>query len=142
MKKTLIMLANEAADPPAPVQAGARWMVPCGNSFVILQDDWIVVPYGDQEYDDGTYHCVQRLTRRAAENMVNAFHSWRGQITRRFAGLPWYIGHPDHPVFTNEDTDKKAYGWIMDLQALMLGCLRIFFNSRSVTFKNFSHSSG
>ena len=58
-----------------------------------------------------------RLNRRVAERMVNNFHTFRGQATRHFAGLPFYIGHPDHPAFSNRDTDSSAYGWIMDLVA-------------------------
>jgi hypothetical protein len=58
----------------------------------------------------------QNVDRSALENMVRNFNSFFGRLGRRFAGLPFYVGHPDVPGFENIYSDRKAYGWIMDLQ--------------------------
>lgn len=110
--QTVILLANEGSD-----GSDRQNMVGLANSFQILQDNWILVPYGDQPIQHNGSTVLQRLTFDAANAMARRFHSWRGKATRKFAGLPFYIGHPDHPAFANEHTDTKAYGWIMSLEA-------------------------
>src|SRR6478672_4532326 len=48
--------------------------------------------------------------------MVKRFNSFRGKLGRLFSGAPFYIGHPDMPQ-SSELADRKAYGWIMELEA-------------------------
>ena len=48
--------------------------------------------------------------------MVAQFQSFRGRLGRLFGGLPFYVGHPDLPT-SSELVDRKAYGWIMALEA-------------------------
>src|SRR5580765_1064965 len=59
---------------------------------------------------------LQNVDRTALENLVKNFKSFFSRLGRRFAGLPFYVGHPDIHDFQNTYTDRKAYGWIMDLQ--------------------------
>ncbi|MCX6994142.1 MAG: hypothetical protein NT011_13510 [Kiritimatiellaeota bacterium] len=83
------------------------------NQFTLLQADWLTIPYGDHPHSQG----IQRLTNASAKAMAGRFHSMRGKLARMFGGLPFFVGHPDDPAFANESTDKRAYGWIMDMQA-------------------------
>jgi len=111
LQRSFFNAANESG--PDDVKDGE---IGIANAFIILQDDWLEIPFGDQVYDDGINQCIQRLDRAAAEEMVRKFYTFRGQATRTWGGLPFYVGHPDHPLFADEDSDKKAYGWIMNLQ--------------------------
>jgi len=113
-RQELVLLANEAEMPPLE---GCEELVPCANDFTLGDGDWIEVPYGDVPYQLGTVKGIQRLNRQIADRMVALFNSWRGKITRRFGGMPFYISHPDHKAFANEATDSRAYGWIKDLAA-------------------------
>jgi hypothetical protein len=58
----------------------------------------------------------QNVDRTALETIVKNFKSFFGRLGRRFAGLPFYVGHPDVPGYENVYNDRKAYGWIMDLE--------------------------
>ena len=84
-----------------------------GNEFSVAEDGWVqLVGYGDFEHGAG----LQRFTREDAETLVNEFNSLLG-LPQRMFGLPWYIGHPDHPKFKDRYPDTKAYGRIKGLQA-------------------------
>ena len=83
------------------------------NTFELIQSDWIQLsPYGDFPHVRG----LQRVDREAAETMVKQFNSFRGRLGRLFGGAPFYVGHPDLPQ-TSELADRKAYGWVMQLEA-------------------------
>lgn len=43
--------------------------------------------------------------------------SLAARASRLFAGAPMFVGHPDVPQFSNQFPDRKAYGWIMELEA-------------------------
>lgn len=74
--------------------------------------EWIkLVEFGQYQHSKG----LQIVDRTAAENMVEYFHSLRGRLMRRFAGLPIYVGHPDDPEYT-DSTDKTIYGRIENLK--------------------------
>ena len=81
-----------------------------------------LAPYGDWPHDGG----MQRFTRDDAENVVREFNKVflpnvnsgeRRPLVNPVAlfGLPWYIGHPDHPAFRDRYTDTRAYGRIKSL---------------------------
>lgn len=112
-----VLLANARRPDPLEDDPDAEEILGLPNAFEVLQDNWLCIPYGDQEYHLEDVSCIQRLTRQAAERLVNCFRSWRGKLTRRFGGLPFYVGHPDHPAFANTHKDTRSYGWIMDLAA-------------------------
>jgi hypothetical protein len=83
------------------------------NEFTVLQEEWVQLsPYGDFPHARG----LQRVDRAAAELMVTQFNSFRGRVGRLFGGVPFYVGHPDLPA-SSELVDRKAYGWIMEVEA-------------------------
>ncbi len=82
------------------------------NEFA-LSADWLKIPYGDHPHALG----LQRLDRAAAEELAANFHSFGARLGRLFGGVPIYVGHPDDPRLSNQFPDKKAYGWIMALEA-------------------------
>jgi phage I-like protein len=65
-------------------------------------------PLGDFNHGEG----IQRVDRAAADEMVRQFNSFRGQLSRRFAGLPIYVGHPDVPALRPQYPDDTVYGRI------------------------------
>jgi phage I-like protein len=76
-------------------------------------DDWVqLAPYGDFPHAKG----LQRVDRTAAETMANHFNRISSKLSRLFAGVPFYVGHPDVPGMANEYTDRKAYGWVKGLE--------------------------
>jgi hypothetical protein len=81
------------------------------NEFTLLQDEWLQLsPYGDFPHARG----IQRVDRKAAEEMVAQFNSFSARAGRLFGGVPFYAGHPDLPG-ASESVDRKAYGWIIEL---------------------------
>lgn len=101
------ILANSRTEPD-PLNLAAL-----SNQFSVLQGDWLTVPYGDHDHALG----LQRLDRAAAEEMAANFRSFSARLGRLFGGVPIYIGHPDDPRLANQFPDRKAYGWIMALEA-------------------------
>jgi phage I-like protein len=100
MNRKSIKIANQTAAQTIP--------------FVVLQDSWVQLsPYGDFPHGKG----LQRVDRTAAETLTSNFHSFSGKLGRRFAGVPFYVGHPDVPGFENTYPDQKAYGWVMALES-------------------------
>ncbi len=86
---------------------------PQPSSFSLLQGDYLQLsPYGDFPHPRG----LQRVDPEAADLMVKRFNSFRGKLGRLFGGAPFYIGHPDTP-HASDLADKKAYGWVMELEA-------------------------
>jgi len=85
----------------------------CLSNEFSLEKDWLRIPYGEHPLA----RRIQRLTRQSAETMVANFKSFSGRLGRFFGGNPIYIGHPDDPTLANQFPDKKAYGWIMDMEA-------------------------
>jgi hypothetical protein len=84
-----------------------------GNEFTVTPDGWVqLAPYGDFPHGDG----LQRFTAEDARTLVNEFNSLL-RTPQRLLGLPWYIGHPDHPRFAERYTDTRAYGRIKALDA-------------------------
>jgi hypothetical protein len=77
------------------------------------EDPWLqLAPLGEFLHARG----LQRVDPAAVQEMARQFHSFRGRAGRLFGGLPFYIGHPDMPG-APENADRKAYGWIEDLEA-------------------------
>lgn len=72
-----------------------------------------VIPYGTHQHKDG----IQVFNREHAEAMAKRFSGVLGKVRRLGAGIPVYVGHPDHPAFANKHTDGRAYGWITGLEA-------------------------
>lgn len=105
MKALLVYLANVAT---------GEHFLGLPNDFTLQQEDWLqLTPIGEFPHEAG----VQRVDKAAVDEMVANFNSLRSRFSRRFGGLPFYIGHPDVPAFANKFPDRKAYGWVMDLEA-------------------------
>jgi hypothetical protein len=78
------------------------------------QDDYLQLsPIGVFPHPRG----LQNVDKAALEAIVKNFKSFFSRLGRRFAGLPFYVGHPDVQGYSNSYSDRKAYGWIMDLEA-------------------------
>lgn len=79
------------------------------DGFIKLAD------YGDHPHARG----IQRLTRTAAERLVQHHRSLYAKVKRYFSGTPVYIGHPDDPEFYGQPghTDTRAWAWIHQLEA-------------------------
>lgn len=77
---------------------------------------WLrMAEYGDWPHARG----MQQFSRRSADRLTSYFKSLRGRLSRRFGGLPIYIGHPDDPGFSGQSghDDTRAYAWIVDMEA-------------------------
>lgn len=76
-----------------------------------------LAPYGDfLNVDNKGNRVIQRFEKSDAENIVNDFNRL-AKLPTRLLGLPWYIGHPDHPRFRNMHTDSRAYMRVKGLEA-------------------------
>lgn len=72
--------------------------------------DWVLLaPFGEHPHGRG----MQLFTRDDAAAVIEDFSN---RPLARLIGLPWYIGHPDHPEFKDRYKDTKAYGRIVALR--------------------------
>src|SRR6266550_3962998 len=71
----------------------------------------MLAPFGDWPNKQG----MQRVTREDAANIVSDFEKPTNVIKRK-VGIPFYIGHPDHPDFKERYKDTKAYGRIKEME--------------------------
>jgi phage gp29-like protein len=84
------------------------------SGFNLLQKEWVQLsPYGDFPHSQG----LQRVSFEAAKIMERNFATIGAKASRLFAGAPMFVGHPDVPQFAQQFPDRKAYGWIMALEA-------------------------
>jgi phage I-like protein len=112
---------NQPARAPVEARDGARapqakngFAAFANSNFHLLQKEWVQLsPYGDFPHAQG----LQRVTFEAAREMERRFASLAARAARLFAGAPMFIGHPDVPQLANQFPDRKAYGWIMALEA-------------------------
>lgn len=87
--------------------------ITAANEFKLAADNWVMLsPYGDFPNTKG----LQRFRKEDAANIVSEFDSLLSAPARKL-GLPWYIGHPDHPEFEEKYRDTRAYGRIKKLEA-------------------------
>lgn len=88
------------------------------NVAAIDDQGWVqLAPYGDfGNVDSRGNRVIQRFQKPDAEAIVNEFNSLLSLPTR-LLGLPWYIGHPDHPRFRMAHTDTKSYGRVKKVEA-------------------------
>jgi hypothetical protein len=86
------------------------------NVFTVANESdkmrWVcIAPFGDWPNAQG----LQRFHKNDAQQIVNEFNSLLG-LPSRILGLPWYVGHPDHPAFNERYKDTRAYGRIKRLE--------------------------
>lgn len=88
---------------------------------------WVhLSPYGDFDNAVG----MQRVTREDADLLVRNFKSI-ANVGTRLMGLPFYIGHPDHPAYANQHKDEQSYGRVKELEAREDGIYGLVaFNSK------------
>ncbi|MDR1304472.1 MAG: phage protease [Verrucomicrobiales bacterium] len=96
------------------------------NAFHVLVDDWVqVFPFGDVVKDGPVdmrtgarldKKVLQRFNADSAAHIVANFNDAAARAGARWAGRPWYVGHPDVPGLEKTYPDKKAYGWIMAVE--------------------------
>ena len=83
------------------------------NSFTIEQSEFLQLsPIGVFHHTRG----LQQVDASALAALAKNFNSFIARLGRRFAGIPFYIGHPDVPGFESIYPDRKAYGWIMNVE--------------------------
>ena len=76
------------------------------------QDHWVQLsPFGDFGNQSGRARVIQRFRKEDAEHICNEFNSAIRRVTQPL-GMPFYIGHPDHPHFKGQPghEDTRAYG--------------------------------
>jgi hypothetical protein len=108
-----LLLANESAETAitlflpnqlSPQQAG--------------QDHWVQLsPFGDFGNMTGSSRVIQRFTKEDAQHICDEFNSTLRRVTQPL-GMPFYIGHPDHPRFKGQPghEDTRAYGRGKEMQ--------------------------
>jgi hypothetical protein len=72
----------------------------------------LLAPYGDFPNPQG----LQRFERQDADAIVKDFGAF-ANIGVKAMGIPFYIGHPDHPAHEARYTDTRAYGRVKKLEA-------------------------
>ncbi|MDR0351768.1 MAG: phage protease [Puniceicoccales bacterium] len=78
-------------------------------------NQWVkLLPYGNYPHPKG----MQHFSRSSAEIIVKNFKSLRGRLSRKFLGLPIFIGHPDDNTFSGRPGHKShvVYGRVKDLE--------------------------
>lgn len=106
IRSRVVCVANETASPVLDAIAA----VFVANE--LKEDGWVQLsPFGRFPNAQG----LQEFARSDAEAIVNEFESLKN-TPQRLLGLPWYIGHPDHPRFADKYRDTKAYGRIKALE--------------------------
>jgi hypothetical protein len=76
------------------------------------EDHWVQLsPFGDFGNTTGNTRIIQRFRKEDAEHIRDEFNSALRRVTQPL-GMPFYIGHPDHPRFKGQPghEDTRAYG--------------------------------
>jgi phage I-like protein len=110
-----LFFANEAST--EDVVIGQEVQIDVANAA--SGDGWqMLAPYGDFPHSLG----LQRFRKEDAEAIVSDYNSFPNALLKAF-GLPFYVGHPDHPAFKGEpgNTDMRAYGRVKKLEARETG---------------------
>jgi phage I-like protein len=120
-----------------------RALVAFVNEIRIGADGWAMIcPLGDYEspalMPDGkggfkTETAIQRIDRRAVEQMAARFGNSRKGLKKYLRGVPIYVGHPDVPGLETRYPDKEPKGVFAEVQAREDGLygLPVFTNEGS-----------
>ena len=82
------------------------------------EDHWVQLsPFGDFGNVTGASRVIQRFRDTDARHICDEFNSTIRRITQPL-GMPFYIGHPDHPRFAGQPghEDTRAYGRGKEMQ--------------------------
>jgi hypothetical protein len=107
--RTVLFLANEAARVVEDLFLGNdRLTAPPAEGLHYVQ----LSPFGDFGNSNGGKKVIQRFTHEDGQTIANAFNKGMGKTKGQPLGMPFYIGHPDHPAFKGQPghTDVAAKG--------------------------------
>lgn len=109
MKQASIIAANELQATTDEVDFRLGFGILAANQYSTAKaDNWIQLsPFGKFRNVAG----MQVFTPDDGHTIANEFNS-TANIGVRAIGLPWYVGHPDHPDFKDQYDDKAAKGRI------------------------------
>ncbi len=82
------------------------------------QDHWVQLsPFGDFANVAGKSRVIQRFRKEDAKRIRDEFNSAIRRVTQPL-GMPFYIGHPDHPRFRGQPghEDTRAFGRGKEMQ--------------------------
>lgn len=89
------------------------------NAFSQDDQNWVQVsPFGDfWNVDKAGNKAIQRFGKPEAEAICNSFANPLMRVLQPY-GIPWYVGHPDHPRFKGKPghSDESAKGRGKELQ--------------------------
>lgn len=68
-------------------------------------------PYGTFEHPEG----LQSISSADAKNCIRKTRTWQFRLGLK--KIPVYLGHPDDPLFKNEHSDTRIYGYVKNLCA-------------------------
>ena len=82
------------------------------------QEHWVQLsPFGDFGNVTGKARIIQRFRKEDARHICDEFNSAIRRVTQPL-GMPFYIGHPDHPRFKGQPghEDTRSYGRGKEMQ--------------------------
>lgn len=112
-----------------PVVAANQYAAADGKANWVQLFPFGKVPYTDRKTGNTIVQCFNPDDSKAVVNEFNSPLS----IGVRMLGIPFYVGHPDHPSFKGDYPDKSAKGRIKQLETRCdAGCARCsdFANQR------------
>ena len=68
-------------------------------------------PYGTFEHPEG----LQSISSADAQRCIRKTRTWRFRLGLK--KIPVYLGHPDDPLFKDEHSDRRIYGYVKNLCA-------------------------
>jgi hypothetical protein len=116
IKQDAILFANESVDAPVYFESPVFALTLAANEEdSSKRSSWVQLsPFGRFDNSQG----MQVFDREAAETIVKNFANMKfwnspGAV---LLGLPFYIGHPDHPNYKERYKDTNAYGRVKKLE--------------------------
>ncbi len=91
------------------------------NQFAPDKENWVQLsPFGDfANVDRKNNRVIQRFRKEDAESICNEFNGVGRKVLQPL-GMPFYVGHPDHPRFKGQpghtDTAAKGRGKQMEVR--------------------------
>ena len=91
------------------------------NQFTPDKENWVQLsPFGDfANVDKNKKRVIQRFRKEDAEAICNEFNGVGRKVLQPL-GMPFYVGHPDHPRFKGQpghsDTAAKGRGKSMEVR--------------------------
>ena len=124
MKTLLYLLHTLIAQPVQQFANEARAAAASlflANQFTPDKENWVQLsPFGDfGNVDKKGARVIQRFRKEDAESICNEFNGIGRKVLQPL-GMPFYVGHPDHPRFKGQpghtDTASKGRGKQMEVR--------------------------